>query len=206
MLAHVQDAVVAVDNEHRISYWNEGAKRLYGYGADEVLGRSLEEVVRYRWHNAQDEAAAYEALSATGFWMGENIHRRKDGTEIYVESSVSVVKDSGGADAGLLAAIRDVTGRKLAEKEKQRLVSLVENSHEFVGLADLQGNVTFVNEAGRRMVGLDSAEEVRQTRAEDYTAPEDHALSKKLWDSWRGRGTGRASCASGTSRPAGRSP
>jgi PAS domain S-box-containing protein len=112
VLSHVRDAVVAVDNEQRINYWNEGAQWLYGHRSDEVLGRVLEEVVQYRWHKAEDEPRAHESLAKTGFWHGENIHHSKDGTEIHVESTVSVLKNPDGADVGLLAVIRDITERK----------------------------------------------------------------------------------------------
>ncbi|HLL40798.1 MAG TPA: PAS domain S-box protein, partial [Rubrobacteraceae bacterium] len=112
VLSHVRDAVVAVDNEQRINYWNEGAQWLYGHRSDEVLGRVLEEVVQYRWHKAEDEPRAHESLAKTGFWHGENIHHNKDGTEIHVESTVSVLTNPDGADVGLLAVIRDITERK----------------------------------------------------------------------------------------------
>jgi diguanylate cyclase (GGDEF)-like protein/PAS domain S-box-containing protein len=116
VLSHVRDAVVAVDNEQRINYWNEGAQWLYGHRSDEVLGRVLGEVVQYRWHKAEDEPRAHESLAKTGFWHGENIHHRKDGTEIHVESTVSALKNSEGVDGGLLAVIRDITERKRAEE------------------------------------------------------------------------------------------
>jgi PAS domain S-box-containing protein len=54
------------------------------------------------------------------------------------------------------------------------LASLVATSHEFIGIADLEGNALFVNEAGRRLVGLDDLDAVRSTRIIDYFAAEDH--------------------------------
>ena len=53
------------------------------------------------------------------------------------------------------------------------LASLVTASHEFIGIADLEGNALFVNEAGRNLVGLPSLEAVRSTRIIDYFSADD---------------------------------
>jgi PAS domain S-box-containing protein len=53
------------------------------------------------------------------------------------------------------------------------LASLVAASHEFIGIADLEGNALFVNEAGRRLVGLRDLKAVHSTRLIDYFAPDD---------------------------------
>ena len=59
------------------------------------------------------------------------------------------------------------------------LASLVAASREFIGIADLKGNALYVNEAGRKLVGLRDMEAVRSTRIIDYFAPEDH---RKIYD------------------------
>jgi PAS domain S-box-containing protein len=116
VLAQVNDAVIAVDNDNRITYVNPAAERQYRVNASEVLGRVLDDVVHYRWLHPEDEAAARRALSETGVWRGGNIHRKRDGEEIHVESTVNVLRDGGGAAVGLLGVIRDITGRRRAEE------------------------------------------------------------------------------------------
>ncbi len=69
----------------------------------------------------------------------------------------------------------DITERKQAEHERQMFVSLAENSHEFVGMCDLDYMPIFVNEAGLRLVGLDSLAQAIQTPIRDFFFPEDHA-------------------------------
>jgi PAS domain S-box-containing protein len=115
VLERVNDAVIAVDSEERITYFNAAAERLYGVSAERALGVSLREIVGYRFSDPQAEKAAYEALAQSGFWRGENIHVRRDGTSLHVESAVSVLKSEEGQGFGMLAVIRDVTGRKRAE-------------------------------------------------------------------------------------------
>jgi len=107
--------VIAIDNEHRITYWNKAAEHLYGFKAEEVFGQTLENVTKYQWIKPEYEKNAYGSLAATGQWHGENIHFDKDGKPIHVESSVNTIKAPDGGSIGLLAVIRDISERKRSE-------------------------------------------------------------------------------------------
>lgn len=113
-LALVQDAVIVVDNENRVTYLNPAAERQYGLTASETLGRALTEVYQPRWLRPEDEAA-FAALHDKGYWRGENIHVKRTGEPLYVESSVSLLRDDSGAITGKLAIIRDSSERHQAE-------------------------------------------------------------------------------------------
>ena len=65
-------------------------------------------------------------------------------------------------------AFENITERKRAEEDRRTLTSIVENSRDFIGLATLDGRVTYLNEAGCRLVGLDSLEQVQTTNISDY--------------------------------------
>ncbi|WP_026098551.1 PAS domain-containing protein [Kamptonema formosum] len=84
VLSHVSDAVVAVDIQQRIIYWNQAAERLYHFSTDEVLGRPQAEVTQYRWLQPEDKQSAFDALATTGSWRGELIHLKKNGEKIGV--------------------------------------------------------------------------------------------------------------------------
>lgn len=81
--------------------------------------------------------------------------------------------ESGERFVGGLAV--DVTARVKAEEDRQQFVSLVENSQDFIGLADLEHRPYFINAAGLRMVGLESLAEARRTSVWDQLFPEDRA-------------------------------
>jgi PAS domain S-box-containing protein len=115
ILDQVNDAIIIIDNEQKIIYLNKSAENLYGNQSQEILGQPLTASHKYRWLKPEDEQAAWDALATTGKWRGENIHIKNNGEEIYVESSVSVIKDEHGTSLGLLAVIRDITERKQAE-------------------------------------------------------------------------------------------
>jgi PAS domain S-box-containing protein len=126
VLAQVSDVVIAVDNDNRITYLNPSAERQYGFEAAEVLGRKLDEVLEYRWLHPDDEAAARGALGEAGVWRGGNIHVKRGGEEIHVESTVNVLRDRGGAVIGLMAVIRDITERKRREADQAFLADIAD--------------------------------------------------------------------------------
>ena len=75
-----------------------------------------------------------------------------------------------------LAEIAPELGQFDAENSLVRmLASLVTASHEFIGIADLEGNALFVNETGRELVGLRDLEAVRSTRIIDYFSADDQS-------------------------------
>src|SRR5688572_449264 len=115
-LDQITDAVVIVDNDHLITYVNPEAERRYAVAAAEGLGRALIEMHRYESQSDDAETEAYEALKTRGYWRGENIHITRDGRRLHVESSVTRLLAPDGTQTGLMAVIRDMTERRMAEK------------------------------------------------------------------------------------------
>ena len=128
VLDQISDAVVVIDNENIVNYWNKGAERLYGLSEEEAFGQPLGELYQYLWLKPEDEQASVQALETRGFWSGNNIHIKRDGVRLYVQSSVSTIKDKDGKVIGMLAVIRDVTGRTELDHLKDEFIGLV--SHE----------------------------------------------------------------------------
>jgi len=114
-LSQLSDAVITTDIEHRITYLNRTAERLYGFTVQEVRGRAIEDVYQQRWSKPEDEKAAYNSLASIGSWRGENLHITKSAEEIFVDLSVSLLKDETGSPIGFLTVARDITERKRAE-------------------------------------------------------------------------------------------
>jgi len=165
VLDQINDAVIAVDDEYRVTYFNAAAERLYDVAASAVLGCPLEEVYRERWLGENDEDTADAMLRTSGYWRGENIHIKKSGEEIYVETSVSRLLHSNGT-SGILAVIRDSTARKRAEqslldismtqqRSARELRSLANNLPELVARFDADHRYLFVNKAVASATGID---------------------------------------------------
>jgi PAS domain S-box-containing protein len=115
ILAQVSDAVIACDNEQRVTYLNAAAERLYGIAASRSVGLALSEIYESRWLRPEDAAEAAAALRERGQWRGEKVHVRRDGRALNVESSVTALREIAGRATGTLAVIRDMTERKQHE-------------------------------------------------------------------------------------------
>ena len=118
--------------------------------------------------------------------------------------TISPVRDDDGNVIGASKMVRDIMRERVAEAEREKFVTLVETSTDFIGICDLQGVPSFVNRAGLAMVGLDSMEQARRVPVGDFFFPEDRPkmierfLPARFWS----RATARSKCASATSRPA----
>lgn len=73
----------------------------------------------------------------------------------------------------------DITERKEAELERDKLVSLIENSPDFIGIASLDGQGMYLNRAGQNLVGLHSLEEVQQRQIWEFIFPEDREFVRE---------------------------
>ncbi|WP_413199471.1 PAS domain S-box protein [Nostoc piscinale] len=93
--------------------------------------------------------------------------------EIWWLLNITPLFDSESQIIQLVVTITDITERKQAEKERQLFVSLIENSDDFIGLASLDRKLLFLNEAGRKLVGLDNQEISKDFNANEFFCLED---------------------------------
>jgi PAS domain S-box-containing protein len=115
LLDLVNDAIFVRCAEDKISYWNEGAERLYGWKSGEVLGRSSHEVLRTEF------PVPLEEIKGTDKWDGELRHIKRDGSQIVVTSRWTRLRDNEGKPAGWLEINTDITARKRAEEAARNL-------------------------------------------------------------------------------------
>ncbi len=160
MSASAQDAIIMMNNEGNILYWNEAAERIFGYTEEEIIGKKLHEtIVPERFH--EDILKGFKRFQETGQGaaIGKTLELaavRKDGTEFPIELSLSAVKIKGKWNA--IGIIRDITERKRAEGEIRKLSSAVDQSIDGIAIGDLEPKLTYVNDAFARMHGYSSEE------------------------------------------------
>jgi PAS domain S-box-containing protein len=120
-----QDAIVGQTADGIITSWNPSAERIYGYGADEAIGRSITMLIP---PDRVDETRDLMRRVAGG----ERVDRfrtrrvRKDGTVIAMGISFSPIIDDKNAIVGIASISRDLSGEELAEAERERLIALAE--------------------------------------------------------------------------------
>jgi PAS domain S-box-containing protein len=98
-----------------------------------------------------------------------------DGSERIVDIILHPIKDDQDRVLFLAPTGTDITDRKRAEADRQKFVTLVENSTDFIGMCDLDGIPFYVNRAGLNMVGLEGSEQARRTHVRDFFLPEDRS-------------------------------
>jgi PAS domain S-box-containing protein len=109
------DAIIGKSLEGIILSWNKGAERLYGYSADEVLGKPIS--ILLPPDRADELAEIIAKLSRGEIVSEETVRRKKDGTLLDVALTVSPIKDSRGEVVAASAIARDISERKRAEAE-----------------------------------------------------------------------------------------
>jgi PAS domain S-box-containing protein len=117
ILAIAADAIISLDGEMRITLFNEGAERLFGYAQGEILGQSLDTLIpeRFRSRHRKDvrDFAASPVASRRMAERQEIYALHKDGTEFPAEASIA--KLESGGERIYLAVVRDISERKHAE-------------------------------------------------------------------------------------------
>ena len=168
-----EDAILAKDLDGIITDWNQGAERLFGYTAEEAIGRPVTMLIPLE---RQDEEPAILARIRRGERIEhyETIRRRKDGSLIEISLTVSPVKDGNGRVAGASKIARDITERRRAEERQAML--LREMSHRVKNLFALSGAVITLSTRSAKSPE-DLAEQVRNrlgslARAHELTLPD----------------------------------
>jgi PAS domain S-box-containing protein len=103
--------------DQRVTFWNTGAERLYGWSADEAIGRPLVDLIAV---DPQDALAFTEIIGATGGFSGEIKQRTKVGKEIVVEGRATLIKNADGTPRSVLLINTDITEQKEFETQLLR--------------------------------------------------------------------------------------
>ena len=164
LLASATDAIVIVDREGQIMLVNPALEQLFGYAPDELLGKTIEQLVPGRFrHSHTGQRDAYftqprpRAMGAGTALFG--LHR--DGREFPVDVSLSPLQSGQGVPLAM-AVIHDVTSRKQAEAALQegeaRMRAVFETAIDAIITIDDQGRLERLNPAAERMFGYAEAE------------------------------------------------
>jgi two-component system CheB/CheR fusion protein len=158
-----EDAIWSNDLHGVIETWNRGAERLYGYSAEEVIGRD----VRFLCV-PEDVLVVDRCLETVGLGKRveqvEALRMRKDGVSIDVSITISPVFDERGNVVGGSAIARDVGQVRAAHREvarrQQEIQQLLDSTAEAIYGVDARGICTFCNPACVRLLGYESQAEL----------------------------------------------
>jgi PAS domain S-box-containing protein len=175
------DAVIGKDLNSIITSWNGAAERMFGYSADEMVGRPITLIIPPS-HQNEEEQILSKIKRGERVEHFETQRLRKDGGLVDISVTVSPIKDSHGRVIGASKVARDITGRKQIENElresEERFRLLVEGVHEYaIILLDPEGKVVSWNAGAERLKGF-KADEVIGRSFSVFYPPEDVAAGK----------------------------
>lgn len=197
LLDSVHDyAIFALDLEGRVASWNEGAYRLTGYTADEILGHSL-----HRLYLPADIAVGkpeheLQTALATGRSEDESWRLRKDGSTFWANEIITPLRAADGTQVGFAKVIRDLSERIRAQQavqaSEERLRLILDSINDYAIITqDEEGRIVDWNSGAEQVFGYTAAEVVGKPNAMLFT-PEDRRKDEPAREMQQARTTGRA--------------
>jgi PAS domain S-box-containing protein len=182
LLNLTHDAIFVRDMNGTVKYWNRGAEELYGWPAEQAVGRVILELLKTIFQ-APLEQIEEEVISA-GRWEGELVQTKKDGSQVVVASRWSLQRDESSAPVAILVINNDITKRKRAEEVARRsekeLRDVVNAVPAFVWSTLPDGAVDFVNERWLEFTGL-SPQDALGWNWEAAVHPDDRSRAVAEW-------------------------
>ena len=143
LLSNVQDAIVAVDENFVITYWNKIAEEVFGWASEEAIGQSSKKIFKVELDGSSREEAV-EKLLKDGYYKGEASYRRKDGTQILSDVRSKVIRGQKGELKGLVTSVRDINKSKKAEEALRQSEQRLRFHAENIPLAMVEWDSNFV--------------------------------------------------------------
>lgn len=154
IIASSDDAIISKDLKGIVRSWNQSAQRMFGYTAEEMIGKSI--TVLFPPDRLEEEAKILERLHrGERVDHFETIRMRKDGTPIAVSVTISPIHDKTGRIVGASKVARDISQSTELEG---RFKAIIASSDDAIVSKDLNGIVKSWNQSAERMFGYTAEE------------------------------------------------
>jgi PAS domain S-box-containing protein len=175
LLENIHDAVTATDERYIITAWNKGAERMFGWRADEAIGRRVYELIPTDYSDEQLEEALRE-LAETGRRRSEGLRYRKDGTSFNADVLTIALRGEQGEVTGYLGVHRDITELKRAEDQlresNRRTEDILESISDAFFAFDREWRYTYLNER--------ALDRIQEAKGEELTR--EVLMGKNCWE------------------------
>jgi PAS domain S-box-containing protein len=198
LLDLTHDTVFVRDMNDVITYWNRGARTLYGWTNEEALGKVAHQLLHTRFPERLEEIT--EQLVRTGRWEGELVHTKRDGTQVIVASRWALQRGEGRKPVAVLETNNDITEHRRAEEERRQLLAREQSAnaeavaaqHRFLDLVNsIEGIVweadpqtfrfLFVSAQAQRVLGYPAERWLSEpTFWKDHIHPDDREWAVNL--------------------------
>ncbi len=155
LLDQFADALIVVDPEGKVLFWNRGAEQIFGFTREEAIGSSVfDRIVPPDLH--EEEGLRLRTAMERGSATYEAVRRRKDGSSVYVDVSAQAIRDADGVVRHLAVSKKDVTHlqylREAAALET-RFRGVLEAAPDAMIVVNAQGRIVMVNGEAQRLFG-----------------------------------------------------
>lgn len=172
----VSDAVIASNMDFRVQSWNRTAELIYGWRAQETIGRSVSELLQTTYASAADGERILRDFFERGAWQGEVIQQHRDGRPIHIHASVNLFKDETGQPIGVVSVNRDITERKQAAEALQRSAAEIHDLYNHAPCGyhsiDRDGLIVQINDTELQWLGYTRAEVIGRLKVTALLTPE----------------------------------
>jgi PAS domain S-box-containing protein len=155
------DAIISKNLDGIITSWNEAARRVFGYTADEIVGQSILRLIPEELQHEEYEILA-KIRAGVRIDHYETVRVRKSGEKFSISVTISPVKDATGKVIGASKVARDISDRKQFDDSRFRLAAIVDSADDAIISKDLNGIIKTWNQGAYRMFGYTSKEMVGQ--------------------------------------------
>ncbi len=167
-------AVVSLDVSGCVRSWNATAERIFGWSSDEVLGKPdpiLSQSNREELYELFERVLHGEAFTEVATQV-----IKKDGAPVEVAVSIAPIYDVEGTINGIIAVVADLTERRRTEAAQQQLTEIIETTTDCVIITNVPGRGFYINQAGRRMLGIGPDDDVAGVSLPDLYPGETRAF------------------------------
>jgi PAS domain S-box-containing protein len=154
-----EDAVISKNLDGTITTWNKGAERIFGYSAEEAIGRQITMLIPP--DRLDEEVTILERLKrGERIEHYETVRLRKDGIRVHLSLTISPVKDPHGRIIGASKVARDITERKEAEQELAERAQLLDLSNDAILVRDGDDRIRYWNKSASELYGFSGEEAI----------------------------------------------
>ena len=183
ILQRIHDSVIVTDLQGTITYWNDGADRIFGYTPEEMVGQNI--ALLFPAVDPPLLAHGLQKIADGQDYSDQWQKRRPDGAEIWIEVKVTLLYNEQGEAYGFIGIAKDISERKLAEdkvqRSEKRFRALIENSTDAIGLVTAQGVFLYASPSTERMLGYCPEELVGRNTFGKLVHPDDIELTQQVF-------------------------
>ena len=174
LLDLANDTIMVCDLNGTIIYWNKGAEHLYGWSRNEAIGRNIQALLQAEFGKQLEDAK--EVFFRDGYWEGEMVHTKKDGTKVIVLSRWTLQRNDRKVPVAFSEINRDITDLKRKEKELRDSSlysrSLIEASLDPLVTINAEGKIMDVSRATEIVTGVPRERLIGSDFSDYFTDPQ----------------------------------